>query len=458
MTAVAIADSGVANLASIQSALRALGRESVITSDPDVFAAADYGVVPGVGSFGAGMAALRRTGLDAAIVERARQGQPVLAVCLGMQMLTEGSEEAPGVPGLGIVPGHLRALPDEVRVPHLGWNRIELEEGSGLLADGDAAFANSYGLPALPDGWKGAWTTYGHRFVSALQRSRLLATQFHPELSGRYGMDLIGRWLADEPAGVQPRTGSGHSHRIIPCLDVRGGRVVKGIRFQDLRDSGDPAERAGQYEAQGADEIVVLDIAASPEEAATRVDTVQRVRERIHIPLTVGGGVRSVEDAARLLAAGADRVSVNTAAVRRPELISELAERFGTQCIVLAIDARLNGAGWDVLVVGGSESTGRSAVEWAVEGATRGAGEILLTSWDRDGTGEGYDLALLAAIANAVPVPVIASGGVGVVADMADAIEAGADAVLAATLFHDDHHTVAAAKRELAGLGLAVRQ
>jgi imidazoleglycerol phosphate synthase cyclase subunit len=234
--------------------------------------------------------------------------------------------------------------------------------------------------------------------------------------------------------------------------------VVKGIKFQDLRDSGDPAERAALYEAQGADEIVVLDIAASPEEARTRVDTVRRVRERIHIPLTVGGGVRAVEDAERLLQAGADRVSVNTAAVRRPELIDELAGRFGTQCIVLAIDARRTGDDWEVLVVGGSEPTGLSAAAWAAEGAGRGAGEILLTSWDRDGTGDGYDLDLLAVVSSAVSVPVIASGGVGVVGDMAQAIEAGADAVLAATLFHDDHHTVEGAKAELAELGVAVRR
>jgi len=458
MTTAAIADSGVANLASIQSAFRTLGVDTAVTSEPAVFAAAELGVVPGVGAFGAGMAALRRTGLDAAITDRVARGRPLLAVCLGMQMLTEGSDEAPGVDGLGIIPGRLEALPATVRVPHLGWNRVEVEDGTGLLGAGDAAFANSYCLPALPAGWQGAWTNYGRRFVSGLQRGRLLATQFHPELSGRYGIDLLRRWVANQPAAPQARTGGRHTHRIIPCLDVRAGRVVKGVRFQELRDTGDPAERAELYEAQGADEIVVLDIAASPEEVRTRVDTVRRVRDRIHIPLTVGGGVRSIEDAARLLEAGADRVSVNTAAVGRPDLITELAKRFGTQCIVLAIDARRVGDDWEVLVVGGSQPTGLSAVAWAQDGAARGAGEILLTSWDRDGTGEGYDLALLAAITEAVSVPVIASGGVGTVADMAQAIDAGADAVLAATLFHDDIHTVADAKRELAGLGMAVRR
>lgn len=458
MTTVAIADSGVANLASIQSAFRALGGTPLVTSDPNVFRDAPFGVVPGVGAFGAGITALRAAGLDDAIVGRAEAGAPLLAVCLGMQMLGTGSAEDPGVSGLGIVDGLFERLPPGASIPHLGWNRVEAGSGTRLLGSGDAAFANTYCLPEVPAGWAGASTVHGGRFVSALERGRTLATQFHPELSGRFGMDLLRRWLADEPAGAGGAMLGRHTHRIIPCLDVRDGRVVKGVKFQELRDVGDPAERAALYEADGADEIVILDIAASPAAADTRVDTVRRVRERVHIPLTVGGGVRSVADAERLLGAGADRVSINTAAVRNPDLIDELADRFGSQCIVLAIDARRTDEGWEVLVVGGGEPTGLSTVAWAAEGAKRGAGEILLTSWDRDGTGEGYDLDLVAAIRSAVPCPVIASGGVGAVSDMADAIGAGADAVLAASLFHDDVHTVEAVKEELAGLGLAVRR
>ena len=454
---VAIADSGVANLASIRSGFRALGLESTVTSDPDVFEAAEFGVVPGVGAFGAGMAALRRSGLDEAITARAAADRPLLAVCLGMQMLGAASEESPGVGGLAIINETFERLPAGVRIPHLGWNRVMADRSGGLLASGDAAFANTYSLTSVPEGWSGAWTDYGTRFVSAIERGRLLATQFHPELSGQYGLGLLERWIEGRPATDRPISPGRHSHRIIPCLDVKAGRVVKGVQFTELRDAGDPAERAALYEAQGADEIVVLDVAASPEDAQTRVETVRRVRDRIRIPLTVGGGVRSVEDAQRLLGAGADRVSVNTAAVNRPALIDELAERFGSQCVVLAIDARSVGEGWEVLTVGGREPSGRSAVEWAAEGAKRGAGEILLTSWDRDGTGDGYDLALLTAITGAVPVPVIASGGAGVIADMAAAIGAGADAVLAASVFHDDLKTVVDAKQELAGLGMAVR-
>jgi imidazole glycerol phosphate synthase glutamine amidotransferase subunit len=458
MTTVAIADSGVANLASVRSAFRALGMESTVTSDPVDFEMADFGVVPGVGAFGAGIAALRSRGLDEAIARRAAADLPVLAVCLGMQMLGSGSEEDPGISGLGIIDGGFERLPAGVRAPHLGWNRVEIDNTGGLLASGDAAFANTFCLTDVPIGWSGAWTDYGTRFVSAVERGRLLATQFHPELSGRYGLELLRRWVADEPAAAAEIVMGRHSHRIIPCLDVRAGRVVKGVQFSELRDMGDPAERAALYEEQGADEIVVLDVAASPAETRTQVDTVRRVRESIHIPLTVGGGVRSLADAERLLNAGADRVSVNTAAVVRPDLINELADRFGRQCIVLAIDARSTRDGWEVLTVGGSRTTGRAAVAWAAEGAERGAGEILLTSWDRDGTGDGYDLDLLTAITEAVSVPVIASGGVGTVADMAHALGVGADAVLAASLFHDDVQTVAQAKQELAGLGMAVRQ
>jgi imidazoleglycerol phosphate synthase cyclase subunit len=245
--------------------------------------------------------------------------------------------------------------------------------------------------------------------------------------------------------------------RIIPCLDVSHGRVVKGVRFQGLRDAGDPAERAALYERQGADEIVILDVSATPEGRGNQVETVQRVRARLGIPLTVGGGIRAIDDARALLEAGADKVSVNTAAVHRPELLSEIALRFGRQCTVLAIDAARRDGGFEVLIKGGREGTGVDAVEWAQDGAGHGAGEILLTSWDRDGTRAGYDLDLTRAISTAVRAPVIASGGAATPAHLKAAFEAGADAVLAASIFHDDDMTVAEVKHALAGLGVHVR-
>ncbi len=246
-------------------------------------------------------------------------------------------------------------------------------------------------------------------------------------------------------------------NRIIPCLDVRDGRVVKGIRFQGLRDAGDPVEQAARYAAEGADELVILDVSATPEGRGNAVDTVARVRAVLDVPLTVGGGVRRVEDAEALLSAGADKVAVNSAAVADPALITALAERFGVQCTVLALDAARSEAGWEVVVLSGQRRTGIDVVAWAVEAEARGAGEILLTSWDRDGTGEGYDLELLAAVRAAVSVPIIASGGAAHAGHLAEALEAGADAVLAATIFHDQRTTVGSVKEALFSLGLPMR-
>ena len=490
---VAIIDSGVANLAAVESALTALGVEYSITGDPKAVLGASHAVLPGVGRFSAGLETLRRHGLDEAVHEVHERGTPLLAVCLGMQMLAAGSDESPDTPGLGIVSGRFQRLPDSVRVPHLGWNQVSADENSGLPS-GTAAFANSFYLPKPPSGWCAAWTTHGATFVSMLAQGQTLACQFHPELSGRFGMGLIRDWLGgklpvrpaeaateadtqadaevDTEADTEADAGLGHpptggvdhqltwrevAPRIVPCLDVKDGRVVKGIRFQNLRDAGDPADQAGEYERQGADEIVILDIGASAEARDTQRETVRAVRRRIHIPLTVGGGVRSVDDARSLLAAGADKVSVNTAAVRDPSLLERLSQAFGTQCVVLAIDARRSGESWDTLVVGGREPTGIDAIEWAVDGTRLGAGEILLTSWDRDGTRAGCDVELLETMRKAVDVPVIASGGIGTPEDVATAFRAGADAVLAASVFHDGDLTVGQIKTYVSEQGLAVR-
>lgn len=248
--------------------------------------------------------------------------------------------------------------------------------------------------------------------------------------------------------------------RLIPCLDVRDGRVVKGVRFRGLRDAGDPRAAAEAYAAQGADELVLLDVAATPEARRNAVETVRAVRSVLPIPLTVGGGVRSVQDAERLLEAGADKVGVNSAAVARPALITELAERFGDQCVVLSIDAAATGrAGrWAVFTHGGRRVAGLDAASWAREGVGRGAGEVLLTSVDRDGGKEGYDLALVGAIAEAVQVPVVASGGARTAADLANALEAGASAVLMASILHDGETTVDRLKNELAAAGQETRR
>jgi imidazole glycerol-phosphate synthase subunit HisF len=467
MRDLVVVDTGVANLASIANAFARLGMRTTVTRDPEIVRQAERLVLPGVGAFGTAAAVLDTGGLGAAVRDAVDRGTSLLAVCLGLQLLCDGSEESPGAAGLGIVPGVCRRLPAAVRVPHLGWNRVDAAPSAGLrfVATGEAAFANSYALRETPPGWVAAWTTHGAPFVAALERGGTLACQFHPELSGAYGEALLARWLGvrrDSSLPILPARGSGVLRRIVPCLDVKDGRVVKGVNFQGLRDAGDPAECAARYEAQGADEIVLLDIAAAPDGRPTQLDTVRRVRAAIRIPLTVGGGVRTVGDARELLSAGADKVSVNTAAVRRPELLGELAEAFGTQCVVLSIDARRAPAGeeprWETLAVGGRAPGRPDAVAWAIEGAARGAGEILLTSWDADGTRAGHDLALLRAVVGAVPIPVIASGGIGTRDHVADAFAAGADAVLAASVLHDGDDTVRDIKGAVAARGIPVRQ
>jgi cyclase len=251
-----------------------------------------------------------------------------------------------------------------------------------------------------------------------------------------------------------------HYKRVIPCLDVDRGRVVKGVGFVDLRDAGDPVELAARYDGAGADELVFLDITATSDKRATVVALARRAADEVFIPFTIGGGIRSVEDAQAVLDAGADKVSVNSAALERPEVIDELAGTLGAQCVVLAIDAKQvsNGSpAWEAYLAGGRTATGRDVVAWAREGVERGAGEILLTSMDRDGTNAGYDLALTRAVADTVAVPVIASGGAGELEHLTEAVRAGADAVLCASIFHYGQHTVADAKAEMARDGVAVR-
>ncbi|MBB2203162.1 imidazole glycerol phosphate synthase subunit HisF [Gluconacetobacter tumulisoli] len=247
--------------------------------------------------------------------------------------------------------------------------------------------------------------------------------------------------------------------RVIPCLDVKNGRVVKGVNFVSLRDAGDPVEQAAVYDAAGADELTFLDITASHENRDTILDVVNRTAERIFLPLTVGGGVRTTDDMRRLLLAGADKCAMNSAAVGRPDLISEAARKFGSQCVVVAVDARSDGhGGWEVYTHGGRTPTGRNVIDWCREVAARGAGEILLTSMDRDGTGGGFDLDLLRAACAAVRVPIVASGGVGTLAHFIEGARAGATGLLAASVFHFGQFTIPQVKQALADAGLPVRQ
>lgn len=369
---------------------------------------------------------------------------PALDVAAG-QVRVAGWREAAG-PSLADLCGQLRGLP----CPAVLVTDVERD---GMLAGPNLDLARQVarmsGIPALLSGG-----------VHALADLEVAAAV--PEIAGA----VVGRALYEGVFTVEQglaacRGPLSHlTRRVIPCLDVAAGRVVKGVRFQDLADQGDPAEAALRYAEQGADEIVFLDVTAAPEGRGTDLDWVRRTAEQVFVPLTVGGGVRAVEDGRRLLLAGADKVAVNSAAVDRPELLDELARRFGRQCVVLSVDARRRPAGqdgWEVVTQGGRRPTGLDALAWIARGVELGAGEVLLTSIDSDGTREGYDLELIAAAARAVEVPVIASGGAGRAAHLAQALAAGAAAVLAASIFHQGTYTVGGVKEELAAAGFPVR-
>lgn len=479
---VIIVATGSANLASVIAAFERAGVGTRLTTDAAEAAGAPYLVLPGVGAFGAAMSTLEPAGLVPVLKARIAAGRPTFTVCLGLQLLAESSEESPGVAGLGVMPATVKKFPHDagVCVPQLGWNAVSPDSGCKVLKPGYAYYANSFCIP-LSDagsaeklraaGWSLATTDHATPFLAAAEKDggKILACQFHPELSGPWGASLIRRWLvnagaiaasaADASPACEIPAKAEVCRRVIPCLDVKDGRVVKGVKFQGLRDAGDPVELARRYEAEGADELVFLDVSATVEGRKSAAETVAKVRKVISIPLTVGGGVRSVEDAKRLLDAGADKVGVNSAAVFNPQLLTELAERFGRQCVVLAIDAGKSetGAGWQVIVRSGTDRKEIDAVAWAAEGERLGAGEILLTSWDRDGTRSGYDLEVTRAVAEAVSCPVIASGGVASPAHLAEGIRAKADAVLAASIFHDGNYTVREVKDALRAEGFPIR-
>ena len=462
---IPIVRTGSANIASVCAAIERLGYTPELTESAAVVRNAEYLVLPGVGAFGAVMRRLNELNLTEPLRERINNAKPTLCICLGMQVLAEASEESPGVQGLSIIPGTVTRFPNQpdLRVPQLGWNTITADNTSRILNTGSVYFANSYRLTdtnALrAAGWSVATTEHAGPFAAAIEKGPVVACQFHPELSAHFGKHLIARWLNADTSHEEPTQSPGVKPRIIPCLDIRDGRIVKGIKFQGLRDAGDPVERARVYEEQGADELVILDVSATPEGRANAAETVAAVRAVLGIPLTVGGGVRAPEDAARLLDAGADKVGINTAAVKRPELISEIADRFGVQCTVVAIDAarRETNPGWEVVITSGTERTGIDAIEWCKQAEQRGAGEILLTSWDRDGTRSGYDTELLTAACEAVALPVIASGGVDTPAHMVEGLHTGATGLLAASIFHDGDWDVRKLKAELINQGAPLR-
>lgn len=502
---VQLVTTGTANLGSITAALHRAGGDVVFTLDPEVVRTAPHVVVPGVGAFGQAMEAIERGGLRDALAFRFAHNLPTLWVCVGLQLCAFSSEESVGVEGLALFGKDSKVLhfPPEVHAPQQGWNRIlvspnsyyapktKVDAQSGCM-EAFAYFSNSYALHEIPPGWVATTSLHGVGFVAALERGAFLACQLHPELSGEWGLQLITNWLltssqkigqfaddaqnflptpfeapmtAESETQINPSSNSNEqrkmvnstlTRRVIPCLDVKDGKVVKGIKFQGLQEAGSPALLSEQYQADGADELVMLDVSATLEGRNAALTTIRAIREKLGIPLTVGGGIKTIDDASAILKAGADKVSVNSAAVRNPKLLTSLSEWYGRQCTVLAIDAvqlkdGVEGAEkkWQVVISSGKENTGKDVVEWAKEGVALGAGEILLTSFDRDGTKSGYDLDLLEAVSKAVKVPVIASGGAADTAHLAEALRVGSDAVLAASIFHYGQTTPNKVKAEL---------
>ena len=417
---IAIIDYDAGNIKSVEKAMQLLGQEVIITRDRETIMNADKVILPGVGAFGDAMSKLRQYGLDEVIRDVTAKGTPFLGICLGLQLLFERSDETPGVEGLGILKGEILRIPDKegLKIPHMGWNSLKFQNNGrlfkGIQEDSYVYFVHSYYLRAADEGIVTATTEY-----------------------------------------------STHIHASVEQRNVNNGRVVKGVNFVSLRDAGDPVEIAKAYDKAGADELVFLDITASSDARGTVVDMVRKVAENVFIPFTVGGGIRTVDDFRKLLREGADKISVNSAAIDRPELIREAAQKFGSQCVVVAIDARRreDGSGWNIYKNGGRIDVGIDAVEWAMKVEKLGAGEILLTSMDCDGTKAGYDLELTRQIAENVSIPVIASGGAGTKEHFYEALTEGkADAALAASLFHYKELEIMDLKNYLAGRGVSVRR
>ncbi len=373
-----------------------------------------------------------------ALVERIRARRAVSGDLSRAAGAVQSSEEAPEVQGLGIFRAAVRRFPDRrARAAHGLERAAKCVRASRLLARPGRRspyvyFAHSYYVPETARPPPPAH--YCVPYTAVLEAGNIFGVQFHPEKSGPVGLRIVQEFRGAVPVLAK---------RIIPCLDVTGGRVVKGVNFVNLRDAGDPVELADRYNREGADELVFLDITASSDARDIMADVVARTARKVFIPLAVGGGIRSVADARRILMSGADKVSVNTAAVRRPELITELSQEFGAQAVVLAIDARRRAPGaWNVYTRGGRDDEGIDAVEWAARGEALGAGEILLTSMDTDGVQQGFDCALTRAVSRATHIPVIASGGAGKPEDFVRVLTDGeADAALAASVFHYGTYT-----------------
>lgn len=452
---IGIIDTNAGNVTSLVACLTRLGHQTTpVRSDED--SDFDALVIPGQGHFGAVMTHVRGNQLDGVINEAITRGLPVVGICVGMQMLFDGSDEAPDIAGLGMLSGRAERL-NSPKQPMVGWATL-----SGAFDDACVYFVNSFGIKSSDCTL--ASVTYGETFVAAV-RSRdypkVVGLQFHPEKSGNVGAAMLDDALNGKLAANNhinyANTTSALRPRVIACLDVANGRVVKGTNFINIKDMGDPVELACAYEAQGADEIVLLDISATLEQRQTALATVREVAKQLSIPFTVGGGLNAYSDVAAFLDAGADKVALNSAAVKSPELITQIAEGFGSQCAVVAIDAKQTESGdYRVFTHGGKRATELDAIEWATRAAELGAGEILMTAMHRDGTGLGFDNELMQALSR-LPIQVIASGGAANAQHFVDTFRAGSDAALAAGMFHRGEVTIGELKQTLQQAHIEVR-
>ena len=476
MSRIAIVDYGMGNLYSVAKAFEALHAEVTVTDNPEELRAAERIVLPGVGAFGEGMRNLKERGLDKALAEEALvRATPFLGICLGMQLLAREGLEHGHHQGLGWLKATVRPFNVQqtgLREIQIGWNEVAPRPGSPLFAGLQGTpsfyFVHGYHLVSDEPATVAGLSHYGGRFIAAVQQDNVFGVQFHPEKSQEPGLTVLKNFLRWRPGmpqipdtgGIKDVSSASFKIRVIPTLLLEGSRLVKTIRFDRRRDVGDPVKAPMVYDAQLADELIYLDITATREGRGVDrlVEAIRRVTGECFMPLTAGGGICSVEDVRRLLKAGADKVSINSAAVDRPELIREAAGTFGRQCIVVSIDVRKVNGTYEVFTQGGRRATGLEPVRWARQAAEAGAGEILLTSIDRDGTFEGYDLELVRSVAQAVNVPVIASGGAASMRDLAEAVTEGrASAVAAASLFHFRDLSPIKVKAGLKRAGLSVR-
>jgi imidazole glycerol phosphate synthase glutamine amidotransferase subunit len=463
---IGIIDYGAGNLGSVKKTFSYLNVPHRVIASAEELAGVTGVVLPGVGAFGPAVEKLKTHGFYTALQDYIAGNRPFLGICLGMQLLMETSVEARWIKGLGAVRG--TCLRFQVgKVPHIGWNWVYPQKETplfkGIPGGSFFYFVHSYyvqGQEGEQERWTAAVTPYRVLYPSVFEAGNVCAVQFHPEKSGEMGLRFMQNWIISKCSGAAagPLPAEDSTIRIIPCLDIDNGRVVKGVRFENIRDAGDPVELAALYDRQGADEITFLDIGATYKSREILLEVVEKVSGQVFVPLTVGGGLGSIEDMRKVLQAGADKVSICSAALRSPALLSKGARIFGSQCMVLSIDAKRVGNTWHAFLNGGRIDSGIDAVEWAQQAEQLGAGEILLNSIDQDGTQAGYDLELTRRISTAVSIPVIASGGAGSLDHMVDVVKNGkADAVLLASLLHDRKLGLPEIKTYLKQKGVSVR-